>query len=573
MSLQLESIRQCVKLSALRKALLSLPKTLDETYNRILQHLESAGLLQDAVTALRWLCFSERPLSLLEIREVLAIKNGDNGGFIPDERLPDPTDIMVVCSSLISCSTMDDDDDNNNNNEDDSGGDDDTKQCRHTLVRLAHSSVKDYLLSDRCTVRSEFHKEACHREIAEACLHYLLHISENTPLTQDIVHQHPLARYAAEHWWQHAQQIDEIDKGSVVELASSLLTSESVTLLSWVQLYNVDEPWSDVKLSLTVNELAPPLYYAACIGVSEVVEKILQKSVDVNAHGRYGNALHAASVHGHEKVVGMLLIAGAKVNGDALEAASSHEYDHEKYLQMLHNAEAFHGNALHAASSHGHEKVVQMLLDAGVNINARGGRYNSALQAASVGGHEKVVQMLLYAGAEINAQGGRYNSALQAASFHGHEKVVQMLLYAGAEINAQGGRYNSALQAASFHGHEKVVQMLLYAGAEINAQGGRYNSALQAASFHGHEKVVQMLLDAGVKVNAQGGWYNNALRAASVQGHGKVVQMLLGAGANRNAQEGDFQHYISAPQAASVDDHPSVDDHEKMVENPVFEQS
>jgi hypothetical protein len=44
------------------------------------------------------------------------------------------------------------------------------------------------------------------------------------------------------------------------------------------------------------------------------------------------------------------------------------------------------------------------------------GEYGNALPAASRGGHDKVVQMLLDAGADVNAQGGEYSNALQAAS-------------------------------------------------------------------------------------------------------------------------------------------------------------
>jgi ankyrin repeat domain-containing protein 50 len=68
-----------------------------------------------------------------------------------------------------------------------------------------------------------------------------------------------------------------------------------------------------------------------------------------------------------------------------------------------------------------------------------------------------MVQMLLNAGAEVNAQGGYYGNALQAALIRGHEKIVQMLLDARVEVNAQGGYYGNALQAASIEGHEKMV--------------------------------------------------------------------------------------------------------------------
>jgi len=41
-----------------------------------------------------------------------------------------------------------------------------------------------------------------------------------------------------------------------------------------------------------------------------------------------------------------------------------------------------------------------MLVDAGADVNAQGGRYGNALQAALEGGHEKVAQVLMNAGAD-----------------------------------------------------------------------------------------------------------------------------------------------------------------------------
>lgn len=61
------------------------------------------------------------------------------------------------------------------------------------------------------------------------------------------------------------------------------------------------------------------------------------------------------------------------------------------------------GDQLLAASSEVQEKLVQMLLDKGANINARGGKYGNALQAASSEGHDQVMLMLLDNGAGVNA--------------------------------------------------------------------------------------------------------------------------------------------------------------------------
>lgn len=73
-----------------------------------------------------------------------------------------------------------------------------------------------------------------------------------------------------------------------------------------------------------------------------------------------------------------------------------------------------------------------MLLDAGADVNAKGGEYGNALQAASIGQSSEIMQMLFDAGADINAKGGRYRSSLLAAVYQGHADQVQMLLHAGA---------------------------------------------------------------------------------------------------------------------------------------------
>src|SRR5262249_7066859 len=98
-------------------------------------------------------------------------------------------------------------------------------------------------------------------------------------------------------------------------------------------------------------------------------------------------------------------------------------------------------------------------------VDAFATRTQAAFEPAHLRGNEKVVELLLSKGAEVNAQGGEYGNALQAASRTGNEKVVELLLSKGAEVNAQGGGYGNALQAASWRGSEKVVELLLSKGA------------------------------------------------------------------------------------------------------------
>lgn len=123
------------------------------------------------MTALRWLCYSGRPLTAAEMVDVLAIENGEGGGFFPAKRLPEPADIMEVCLSLVSCNAVDNDDDGNDDEDSNVDvGDRSGRVSQADQIRLAHFSVEEYLLSDQCAFRSDFATQTCHQQIAESCL-------------------------------------------------------------------------------------------------------------------------------------------------------------------------------------------------------------------------------------------------------------------------------------------------------------------------------------------------------------------------------------------------------------------
>ncbi|KAJ6027441.1 NACHT nucleoside triphosphatase [Penicillium canescens] len=588
---QLNALRQALNRNQLDGCLRTLPRDLDETYERILCSI-SDEYVEDVRRVLTVLCFSTRPLTVNELIDAHAVELSEPPHLDRDGRSYEQDDLIDICLGLIEIAATED---NNGQN---------------TLtVRIAHSSVQEYLQSDRIlqqkAQRFAMRSAPANTEIAQICLVYLLEptLSRET-LDQAKLTEFPFAHFAATHWFHHYANSKE-GKTAIEQLVSKLFKTETKAFVTWIRLHDMDRPWNmNVHYNRPLTDMALPLYYAGLLGLESVlnsilpidttdanlsdtvnaqggwfgnalqaaaegghervVQMLLDRGADVNVQGGfYGNALQAASYGGHAKVVQMLLDRGADVNvqgGDydnALQAASSG--GHEKAVQMLLdrgadvNAQREHyGNALQAASRGGYEKAVQMLLDRGADVNARGGHYDNALQAASYGGHEKVVQMLLDRGADVNAQHGHYGNALQFASYGGHEKVVQMLLDRGADVNAQRGHYDNALQAASYGGHEKVVQMLLDRGADVNVKGGDYCNALQAASCGGHEKLVKMLLDRDADVNVQGGFYGNALQAASSGGHEKVVQMLLDRGADVNVQGGD---YDNALQAASSGGH------------------
>jgi len=100
---QLDVLRKCLTVDALRRTLKSLPKSLDETYARILSNIdeEHSG---HARSILQWLAFSVRPITLEEVAAGLAVDLDHCCLLVPDQQLQDPYDILTICSSLVTMS-------------------------------------------------------------------------------------------------------------------------------------------------------------------------------------------------------------------------------------------------------------------------------------------------------------------------------------------------------------------------------------------------------------------------------------------------------------------------------------
>jgi ankyrin repeat protein len=465
---------------------------LDETYRRILDTIPDEHKSY-AVRILQFLTFSERPLSVNEIVDIIAVNTDGDPYFDPSDRMPDHQEISRYCSSLVVVVSTESDD----------------------VLQLAHFSVKEYLTSNRAesVVAPEFQKATASVSIARVCLAYLLQFDHEINPTRVIL-DFPLAKYSATFWMSYATVGNGAEE-SLMGLIERFFCFLGGPYNVCYSLHRPDQPW-DENPGERNRMSASPLYYVAFGGLQKTVELLLEKNADVNEQGGfYGNALQAASYAGHDQIVKLLLERNADINAQG----------------------GFYGNALQAASHGGHEQVVKLLLERNADVNAQGGFYGNALQAASYAGHNQIVKLLLERNADINAQGGFYGNALQAASHGGHEQVVKLLLEKNADVNAQGGEYGNALQAASHGGHEQVVKLLLERNADVNAQGGFYGNALQAASYAGHDQIVKLLLERNADINARSGCYGNAMQVAAYRGHTEVLELLTTRGSISQLQD------------------------------------
>ncbi|THZ05783.1 hypothetical protein D6C95_02681 [Aureobasidium pullulans] len=414
--------------------------------------------LQDTIRLLQVLTWSERPLLIEEVVDLLAVDL--------DSPSLDPEDDNVEGDffTLFEASGS------------------------REEIRLAHFSVKEYLISDNvrnANYQAWLIQPIAAASVASVLLTYLLCLEMETA-EDEIASAYPLAFYAAKHWTYFGRVADSEDTRLHILIDKLLL--EPGRRSRWLSVYNPDTGRRFRKTSLPTPE---PLYYASLCGLEQVSIRLLKGGADVNTvGGEYENALQAAAAVNHENITKLLINWGANVNA----------YNSVSTLQVA--SKGICGN------------IVRLLLANGAHVNAHSGMYGNALQAACAGNNADTVQILLEHGADVNAQGGRYGSALQAACAKGKPEMVRMLLNRGADVNVRGGHYGSVLRAACFRDDAEIVRVLLDSGTIHEVRD--------------HAEIVRILLDSVKCVKVKARRYSNVLEAAMAEGNNEAVRKLLG---------------------------------------------
>ena len=159
--------------------------------------------------------------------------------------------------------------------------------------------------------------------------------------------------------------------------------------------------------------------------------------------------------------------------------------------------------AIHESSENGHVELVEYLIAAGADVNAKGRRDRTPLHQAALEGHVDVVALLLENGAHVDAQDSWNDTPLHKAASQGRVQVVKRLLEAGAEVDAWGSSGDRPLHKAVEAGDAYIVEVLVRAGADVTATNRSHRSPRDLAK----ESVMLALLQpGGAAADAAGGW-------------------------------------------------------------------
>lgn len=100
------------------------------------------------------------------------------------------------------------------------------------------------------------------------------------------------------------------------------------------------------------------------------------------------------------------------------------------------------------ASHHGDDRIVRLLIAAGAEVNARNADGNNALWLACVGNHLDMIDTLIEAGIDIDNRNDNGATALMYAASSGKAAVVERLLARGADVTPETLDGFSALDLA-----------------------------------------------------------------------------------------------------------------------------
>ena len=190
-------------------------------------------------------------------------------------------------------------------------------------------------------------------------------------------------------------------------------------------------------------------------------------------------------------------------------------------------------NAADARNGEGPRGATEALLQRGADVSLKSSDDDTALTFAAVNGREKLIELALRHGAEINGRNGNHClTALMGAASKGHEKVVDTLIRHGAAIDLQSNNGATALIQAAFYGRPAALLRLLRAGADVTLCNTSGWTALQFAKHKGHAECMRALREhaAAEKAAEKAAAEKAVPRAAAARAAAERARPRAGAG-------------------------------------------
>lgn len=241
---------------------------------------------------------------------------------------------------------------------------------------------------------------------------------------------------------------------------------------------------SSAPLDRALNQ---KFHVAALSGNLDTLQELFTKShIPIDCRDRENStALLLSCARGHYACAEYLLANGAEPNARRITGASplyfASLYHHTRIVELLLNKykaivdlPTFDGSTpLHVACERGYDDVVQLLIDAQANINAKMNDGTTAFMLACQNGHLSIVQMLISTGkCNVSIQRLDGVTPLFLIVQNGHEQIFDYLIEKADNIedtiNLAREDGATPLFKACQKGHESLVKKLFAYKPNLN---------------------------------------------------------------------------------------------------------
>lgn len=259
----------------------------------------------------------------------------------------------------------------------------------------------------------------------------------------------------------------------------------------------------------------PPAVYIAALGLTEMLELLLQKAaINQPAQRRLAaSALLGACTSNQIRLAGLLL---------------------RKYRCSANASEGQHASPLSRAANGGYVDIVRLLLRYGADPNAEVAGTSTVLQAAIAADALACVRVLLAApGINPNARGIQINvPPLHYAAQKGYATIVaELLKHPATEPDCTDDLGATSLCIAAGLGHEAVAATLLAdPRIDVNKADINQQTPLQHACHQKKVAIVRLLLrHPNLRIDCPGEDHLHPLNIAANSGSGEIVHLILTA--------------------------------------------
>jgi ankyrin repeat protein len=411
--LHINSLTGKMSPKSVRQTLKKLPSgsaAYDEAYKDIMERIKALGPESKSLAehVIIWIAYSKWPLTTKELQHALAIEEGES--MLDEENICQIEDIVSVCVGLV---TVDED---------------------SSVVRLVHYTAQEYFERNQA-----YWFPNADENIATACITYLMF--ENIQ-EQFYKGSHPLYRYAAQYWGDHARNATR--NGSNLErLVMDFLERKDV-----VEEFARELGWRTRRRREIARQkssaLSTELHMAAHFGLDNALNTLLRHENSPDPRDYFNSTpLMLAAAKGHESIVNLLLKSG-RIDPDAKDAAGR--------------------TALERAAQRGHLSIVKLLLETGkADPNCRDEDGRTPLFHAAKEGNLDVARLLLLNDqVDPNSEDDYGSTPFSIAARNGQEQAVELLLMKeGVQFYSMDKFGRTPIIWASIKGHSRIVKLLL----------------------------------------------------------------------------------------------------------------